>query len=290
MNLTLILLLLFHKPKEMIQNYFEYDEEKVFYQDFTGDTSNAIILLVHGLGEHSGRYESWARKFNHYNYGVVALDLPGHGKSDGKRGDIIKFSDFYNVLDILMERIRKDFPHKPIILYGHSMGGNIITNYLLKRKPKVKAVILSSPWLKLTIKPSAFKYFVGKLMHKVYPQYHDKTNLNANFISRIPDEVEKYKSDKLVHGRITPALFFPLYLKGMKMVERAKEFYLPTLVFHGTGDNLTSHAASQKFTHGNDLIDFKSYEGGYHELHNDICREELFEDIIDWLSVHVVMR
>jgi len=274
----------------MMSQFFEYEEQKVFYQYFTGNMSNAIILLVHGLGEHSGRYALWAQKFNQYNYTVCALDLPGHGKSDGKRGDIIKFSHFYKVLDLFVEQIRRDFPEKPIILYGHSMGGNIIANYLLKRKPQVKAVILSSPWLKLTIKPSAFKYFVGKLMHKIYPQFHDKTNLNANFISRIPEEVEKYKMDPLVHGRITPALFFPLYLKGIKMVERASEFYLPTLVFHGSGDNLTSHAASQKFASGNDKIDFISMEGGFHELHHDLCREELFEKVIDWLSVHVVMR
>jgi acylglycerol lipase len=74
------------------------------------------------------------------------------------------------------------------------------------------------------------------------------------------------------------------------MVERASEFYIPTLIFHGSGDNLTSHAASQKFASGNDKIDFISMEGGFHELHHDLCREELFEKVIDWLSVHVVMR
>lgn len=274
----------------MESQFFEYEDQKIFYQYFTGEITNAILLLVHGLGEHSGRYASWAHKFNQYNYGVCALDLPGHGKSEGKRGDIIKFSDFYNVLDIFAERVQKDFPEKPIILYGHSMGGNIVANYVLKRKPVLKALILSSPWLKLTTQPNTFKYLLGRLMHKIYPQYHDRTNLNASFISRIPEEVEKYKTDKLVHDRITPALFFPLYIKGIKMVDKAAEFYLPTLVFHGSEDQLTSYSASQKFAEGNDKIHFKSYEGGYHELHNDLCREELFEDILDWLSIHVVMR
>lgn len=263
---------------------------KVHYQYFTGDTNNAVIVLIHGLGEHSGRFEAWARKFNAYNYAVCALDLPGHGLSYGKRGHIHKFSDFYKEIDQFIEQVKKDFPEKSITLYGHSMGGNILTNYVLKRKPAVKALILSSPWLKLAVKPNVFKYFLGKLMYKIYPQFHDTTNLNPAFISRIPEEVEKYKTDKLVHGRITPALFFPLYLKGIKMAERAKEFYLPTLVFHGSEDNLTSHDASKKFADGNDKIDFISMEGGYHELHHDLCREELFEKIIDWLSVHVVMR
>lgn len=274
----------------MNNNYFEFKDEKVHYQYFTGDTSNAVIILIHGLGEHSGRFEAWARKFNTYNYAVCALDLQGHGLSYGKRGHIHKFSDFYKVIDLFIEQVKKDFPEKSITLYGHSMGGNILANYILKRKPAVKALILSSPWLKLAVKPNVFKYFLGKLMYKIYPQFHDTTNLNPAFISRIPEEVVKYKTDKLVHGRITPALFFPLYLKGIKMVERAKEFYLPTLVFHGSEDNLTSHDASKKFADGNDKIDFISMEGGYHELHHDLCREELFEKIIDWLSVHVVMR
>ena len=274
----------------MNNQFLDFNGEKVHYQYFTGGTSNAFIVLIHGLGEHSGRFEVWARKFNAYNYAVCVLDLPGHGLSYGKRGYIHKFSDFYKVIDLFIEQVRKDFPEKSITLYGHSMGGNILTNYVLKRKPAVKAMILSSPWLKLAVKPNVFKYFLSKLMYKIYPQFHDKTNLNPAFISRIPEEIEKYKADKLVHGRITPALFFPLYLKGIKMVERAKEFYLPTLVFHGSEDNLTSHDASRKFASGNDKMDFISMEGGYHELHHDICREELFEKIIDWLSVHVVMR
>lgn len=170
------------------------------------------------------------------------------------------------------------------------MGGNILANYVLKRKPLAKSMILSSPWLKLAIKPNVFKYFLGKLMYKIYPPFHDTTNLNPAYISRIPEEVENYKSDKLVHGRITPALFFPLYLKGMQMVEKAREFHIPALVFHGSGDMLTSHEASQKFSQGNEKIDFISYENGYHELHHDLCREELFENILDWLSIHVVMR
>jgi len=274
----------------MTKNFFEYKNKPIHYQYFTGDSSNAVILLIHGLGEHSGRYESWARKFDTYNYAICALDLPGHGLSYGKRGHIDRFSDFYKILDVFLEKVKTDFPEKPIILYGHSMGANILTNYVLKRKPQVKAMILSSPWLKLAMKPNVFKYFFGKLMYKIYPQFHDKTNLNPDFISRIPEEVEKYTSDELVHGHITPALFFPLYFKGIKMVDKGKEFHLPTLVFHGNKDMLTSYEASKKFALSNENIDFTSYDGGYHELHHDSCREELFEAILDWLSVHIIMR
>lgn len=274
----------------MSDNFFEYDSERYHYRYFTGNTSNAIILLIHGLGEHVGRYEQWAKRFNPYNYAVCALDLPGHGLSYGKRGHVKQIENIYDIIDIFIDKIKEDFPEKPIILYGHSMGGNIAANYLIKRTPSVKALILSSPWIRLAIKPNFFKFQFGKLMYKLYPKFSDKTGLDPNFISRIPEEVNLYKYDKLVHGRITPALFFPLFFNGLALLSKTKKIYCPTLVFHGSGDNLTSHKASEQFALGNDKIDFVSYEGGFHELHHDVCRDELFENILDWLSIHVVMR
>ncbi len=274
----------------MSENFFEYKDYKIHYQYFTGNKNNAIIILVHGLGEHLGRYESWAHKFIQYNYAVCTLDLPGHGLSSGKRGHIKKYSDFYGILDTYIQKVKLDFPNAPIILYGHSMGGNIVVNYILEEKPNVKAVILSSPWLQLAVKPPVLKFWLAEFMYKFFPSYSDSTNLNPNFISRIPEEVKRYKEDKLVHGYITPGLFVPLFFKGLKAMKAGKKIYLPTLIFHGTADMLTSAEASHYFAEENEFNTFKSFENGYHELHYDICREELFENIIDWMATHVVMR
>jgi len=274
----------------MEDKYITLDSGKYHYQYFTGAESNAIIVLIHGLGEHLGRYERWAKRFNPYNYAVCMLDLPGHGLSDGKRGHVKNVNIIYDLIDNFIEKVREDFPNKPIILYGHSMGGNIVGNYVLHRSAAIKALILSSPWLRLAIKPNFFKFQLGKLMFKIYPKFSDRTNLNPDFISRLPEEVDLYKHDKLVHGSITPALFLPLFFNGMALIKKAKKMYCPTLIFHGSGDKLTSHAASLEFSKQNEKIDFVSYENGYHELHHDICQDELFENILDWLSVHVVMR
>ena len=274
----------------MNNHFFNYNGKQIHYTYYLGNESNAIVLLVHGLGEHIGRYESWIARFKPYNYTFCAIDLPGHGLSDGKRGHIHNVQEFYDILNLFLDRIKDDFPNKPIIIYGHSMGGNIAANYVLNHSPAIKCLILSSPWIQLAITPGFFKFQLGKLMLKIYPQFHDKTNLDPTFISRLPEEVERYKNDPLVHSRITPSLFFPLFFNGLALIKKAKNIPCPTLVVHGTGDKLTSHKASEEFAAQSDKIDYIAYPNGYHELHHDACRDVLFNDILDWLSVHVVMR
>lgn len=273
-----------------MEKYLDSPLGKIYTRYYLANESNAIIILIHGLGEHMGRYASWAGKFKPYNYTICGLDLPGHGKSEGKRGHFTSVNALYNTIDIFIEQVKNDFPDKPLILYGHSMGGNIAGNYLIERQPAIKALILSSPWLRLSVQPNFFKFWLAKWMYKIFPSFPDATNLNPGFISRIPEEVVLYKNDELVHGKITPGLFVPLFFNGIALVKKAKKIYCSTLVVHGTNDKLTSHKASQELAEKNDKIDFIAFEGGYHELHHDSCQEELFEAIIDWLSVHIVMR
>lgn len=261
-----------------------------YYKFFHANQDNAIIIIVHGLGEHIGRYEPWAEKFAQYNYAVCGIDLPGHGQTSGRRGHINSILKVYDILDDFIIKVKAQHPNKPIILYGHSMGGNIAGNYVLERKPEIKALILSSPWLKLAVKPPVFKFWLATWMYKIFPSFPDSTKLDPNFISRIPEEVQNYKKDKLVHGSVTPGLFIPIFFNGLSLLNKASKINVPTFIFHGSGDKLTSYKASKEFAKHNDKIDLKIYENGYHELHYDLCREEVFEDILDWLSVHVIMR
>jgi acylglycerol lipase len=270
--------------------FFSIDKYRIHYRYYTADNNNAIIILVHGHGEHSGRYEPWASEFNQYNYAVCALDLPGHGLSSGQRGHIRHYDDYYKVLDEFIEKVRLDFPSKPIILYGHSMGGNICCSYVLDCRPEIKALILSSPWLELAIKPSVFRFWLAKTMYRIFPAFGDATNLNPNYISHIPEEVARYKNDPLVHDKITPGLFIPMFFKGLKNINEGRKINLPTLVFHGSGDQLTSHKASFKFSETSDKISFQLYPDGYHELHHDLCKEELRDHILDWMSSNIIMR
>lgn len=272
----------------MREEFFELDNKKFRSVYYDSEKNNAIIVLIHGLGEHIGRYKEWASEFNKYNYLVCGFDLIGHGKSDGQRGYIKSLDNFYDSIDYFLEKVSSEHPRKDIILYGHSMGGNIVANYILERNPRIKATILSSPWFSLASKPNIFRVLLAKTMNKIYPKFSDKTGLNVNFISSLDHEVKKYETDKLVHSKITPRLFLSIYSKGKSVIKKSKHLRIPTFVFHGSDDQITNCGISEEFSNNNSEIEFKKYEKGYHELHHDFCREELLNDILDWLSVKVV--
>lgn len=265
-------------------------ELKYFYKYYHAQEDNAIIVLIHGLGEHIGRYEQWAERFSPFNYMVCGIDLPGHGQTKGMRGHFKSMEQVFDIIDDFIEKVKEKYPNKPLIIYGHSMGGNIAGNYILARKPVINGLILSSPWLKLAIKPPVFRFWLAKLMYKLIPNFPDSTNLDPNFISRIPSEIQRYKDDKWVHGRITPGLFIPTFFNGLSLLNKAKKINVPTLIFHGTGDKLTSQKASKEFAERNTQAKYIEYENGYHELHYDTCSQEVLDNILDWLSVHVVMK
>lgn len=274
----------------MEDSFFMFDNQALHYNYYTTDNNNAIIILVHGLGEHFGRYEPWAKRWNAFNYAVCGFDLPGHGLSYGKRGHFPPLEVVFDMLEKFIEKVKADFPNKPYILYGHSMGGNIVANYVIERNPKLNACILTSPWLELPSDPPFFQFLLAKIMYKIYPAYGDKTGLNETKISRIPEEVEKYKNDPLVHENITPGLFLPLFYKGLKAIKNAKKISLPTYLIHGTADELTSPKGSIKFQQNNPDITIKLYEGAYHELHNDLDSQQVLEDMLDWIAAKVLYR
>lgn len=274
-----------------MDKFIDFQGKKLFYKYHAKPENNIIIAMIHGLGEHIERYNHWAEKFQEYNYAFCGFDLFGHGKSDGKRGSIPSMEFLFESINFFIEHLEQEFPGKPIVLYGHSMGGNIVANYIINKNPKIAGCILTSPWFLLSEKPPIFQFLLAKLMIKIFPNYSDKTGLDANRISRIPEEVEKYKKDPLVHGKITPGLFVPLYFMGEHAIKKASKIKnIPIFVAHGTDDMLTSYKGSEAFAMNNSNATIKLFENGRHELHNDLCSQKLFEDMLDWLSAHVKYR
>lgn len=274
-----------------MEKFIDFQGKKFFYKYHAKPENNIVIAMIHGLGEHIGRYDEWAAKFQEYNYAFCGFDLYGHGQSDGKRGSMPSMDFLFDSIDCFLENLEKEFAGKPIVLYGHSMGGNIVANYMIKRKPQIAGVILTSPWLLLAKKPPLFQFLLAKLMIKIYPNYGDKTGLDANLISRIPEEVAKYKSDKLVHRSITPGLFVPLYFLGESAIKHANKIKnIPIFIAHGTDDKLTSYKGSESFAKNNQNATLKLFENARHELHHDVCAQELFENQLDWLSANVKYR
>jgi len=246
----------------------------------------AIIILVHGMGEHIGRYEkSVIPHLVKNDFAVVGYDQFGHGKTTGKRGHNPNYDAVLCCITKVIVQSNSIFKSIPLFLYGHSMGGNVVLNYVLRRKHPFKGVIATSPFLKLAFKPPAWKLSLGKILQKLAPSITMLNELNPNDISRIPAEVEAYISDPLVHNKISPNYSIKFIETGAWALEHADDLKVPTLLLHGTGDKIIDYKATKEFSkNSNGMAEIKLFEGGYHELHNDLCRDEMINTIIDWIN------
>lgn len=244
----------------------------------------AVICAVHGMGEHINRYETFAQKLNEHHFAFIGFDQRGHGKSEGQRGHAPNYDLLLHSIDDLINKAEEFFPETPKFLFGHSMGGNLVLNFALEKKPEIKGLIVSSPLLQLAFNPPAWKVTLGTWMRNIFPSLPQKSGLDVSAISNLKEEVERYKKDKLVHDAITPALFFALIEKGEYALQNAAHLNIPTLLYHGTADQLTSFEASKKFaeTAQSNQVHFEAFENGYHETHHDRHREKLIDIIVNW--------
>ncbi len=261
----------------------------IYKTDFYGQfwqakTTKAVVVLVHGMGEHSGRYNHVAKKLTENDFSVVAFDHFGHGKTTGKRGHNPSFDAVLESVSKTIEKAKERFPNKPIFLYGHSMGGNTVINYAIRKKHDLQGIIATSPFLKLAFEPPKIKLAVGKILQKIAPSITMGNELDATDISREKIEVDKYINDPLVHDKISPNFSLTFIETGKWAIENASKLKAPIFLLHGTGDKIIDYKGTQEFANNADKGTLKLYEGGYHELQNDLCKEEMLEDVVNWLN------
>ncbi len=263
------------------------DGQKLFLRSWKPNTNEqAIVFLLHGFSEHSGRYDSWATRFAENNISVYAIDYRGHGKAGGVRGHTPSYNHLLDDVDILLQQADTD--NKPAFLYGQSLGGNQVLNYALERKPKLNGIISTSPWLKLVYGPKTIVILSTRILRKLAPSFTRKAGLNINLLSHDPKVAEDYARDNLNHQFITPAMFFGVTRAGRKVIKQAHHIQLPVLLMHGTGDLITSVEASKKFAEhlkkGGGDISFIEWEDCYHEIHNETNNDEVFREIMKWIN------
>jgi alpha-beta hydrolase superfamily lysophospholipase len=243
-----------------------------------------VILLIHGIGEHVRRYLHWAGLFGQENFAFAALDLPGHGKSDGRRGAIKKYSQVYELIDLLIKSASNTFPGIPLYLYGHSMGGGIVLDYTLKFNPAVKAVIATSPWLKLSFEPGTFKILLAQAAKSIMPGLVQSNGLNAVYLSHDKSVVDAYNNDPLVHNKISVTYFAGATSSAKYALNHASELNVPLVLLHGSDDMICSPEGSREFASKTRLAELKIWDGGYHELHNEPFKEDVFRYIMNWIK------
>ena len=245
----------------------------------------AIVLLSHGLSDRSERFAHWGQLFAKAGYAFCCFDTRGNGKSEGQRGHCNCYEEFLDDIDLVLEWIKSTFPDVPIILYGHSMGGNLISNFIIRRQPKVDAAIITSPWLKLSTEPNAILQFLAKTLGKLWPTFNQKANIVAPHLCANKEVVQAYIDDSLIHDRITPACFLSLQEAGVWAINNASKISLSTLLMQEKGDRITSFEATKEFVrNAGSRVTFKEWEGDFHELHNEPFASEVFDIIMDWLN------
>jgi alpha-beta hydrolase superfamily lysophospholipase len=251
-----------------------------------GDLKAAVVML-HGLGEHAGRYAHVGAMLAGKGYGLFGFDLRGHGRSGGARGHVASYEDYMKDIDAMFARVRADQPGKPIFLYGHSLGGILVLYYTLSRKPDVHGAIVTSPGLRTSLEDQKFKVGMAKLLGALTPTASMPSGLDAGSISSDPEVVKKYREDPLVHDRVSFS-FAKSSLESIQWVfTHVAEFPVPLLLMHGTQDMLARPRGSQEVA---DLVKrdctLKMWEGMLHEIHNEPQKEQVFTYMLGWLGAH----
>ena len=167
------------------------------------------------------------------------------------------------------------------------MGGNIVVNYALRKKHQLKGVIASSPFLKLAFQPPAWKLFFGKILQKIAPSITLGNELNPSYVTRDESQIENYTNDPLIHNKISPNYSLTFFKTGEWAIENAAKLTVPMFVLHGTDDKIIDYKGSESFTKNTTFASLKLFENGYHELHNDICKEAFFLEVINWLKQQI---
>lgn len=265
--------------------FFEYDSYQLFGQCWFPRETKAVVLLVHGMGEHSSRYADFViPELLAKSMAVFTYDNFGHGKSSGKRGHCPSYEALLNVLDMMLSKAMGKVANVPVFVYGHSMGGNLVVNYLLRYKTKITGALVTSPFLRLAFQPPVWKMTMGKLLQRIAPSVTLPSELDVQAISRVADQVEKYKTDPLIHDRISPNYSFPIIEAGIWAIEHAAKLETPTLMVHGSNDQITDYTATKEFTEKTSYARFILFDQGYHELHNDLEKEKLVSTLISWME------
>jgi alpha-beta hydrolase superfamily lysophospholipase len=262
-------------------------DSRIYYQAWLPETPpKAVLLIVHGLAEHCGRYMNVVNHFVPLGYAVYGFDHLGHGKSDGPRVYVERFQDFLDTIKTYYDMIQAWQPGKPIFLVGHSMGGLISAVYLLDHQQDFAGAVLSGASVKVPDHISGATIMAGKVFSKLLPKF-GILKLEADGVSRDPAVVQAYINDPLVcTGKITARLAGELLGATQRVTVEAEKITLPILILHGGADKLVECDASKTFY---DRIrsaakTLKIYPGLYHEVFNEPERGMFSGDVEGWVE------
>lgn len=245
----------------------------------------ATICLVHGFGEHSARYDSWARRFCDENIMVYALDYRGHGQSEGKRGVVNSIAEINDDINAMLRRCKGSWHDVPNFIYGHSMGGALVLNFLVKRRSDFDGAIVTSPWLGLVNQPSPFKLKLIKWLDYVIPRVTFSAGLSSSQMTVDKDAMKNHDNDPLMHGKLSVRLFNEIRTRTENLMNDSLNIKIPIFLAHGLADPVTNPETTRKWAEKYaSSTTFVGYENALHELHNEPIAKDLFNEIINFIN------
>lgn len=247
----------------------------------------AEILLTHGLGEHAGRYGHVARALGQRGFQVTAYDLRGHGRSSGRRGDVLRYGELLD--DLHGVRATLGSPGAPVFLFGHSLGGQLTLRYLQRDRPEVAGAIVASPWLRLAFAPPRWTLTLARAALRWAPGWRFPTGANLEKLTRDPAHVLALPEAHLMSHRISARMFFAVVAEGERALAERARIGVPLLLLHGDADPVTHWRSTEAFARecGPAETTLKIYPGVRHETHNDLGREQVLRDVGDWIEARL---
>jgi acylglycerol lipase len=267
-----------------------YKDLNLYYQCWLPDGKpKAVLLVAHGLAEHSGRYKNLVDYFVPKGYAVYALDYRGHGKSEGMRSYVDRFDDYVTDLKTFFDMVRKEQPNAKIFLVGHSMGATIGVPYAVEHQEELAGLIVSGPTLVASATVSPALIVMAGVVSAILPKM-GVTVLDASTISRDRAVVEAYVNDPLVfRGKIPARTGAELARMWKTLPDQMPRIKLPILIMQGTDDRLANPESSQLLYRraGSKDKTLKLYEGFYHEIFNEPEHKRVMADVEAWLAKHI---
>ena len=268
-------------------SWTSFDGLSMFAQSWQPDAPRAVISLVHGVGDHSGRYPYFVPAMTDAGYAVNAFDLRGHGRSGGPRVHAPSYDALLRDIDVHLQNTRQRFPGLPHVLYGHSFGGAQVLCYTMKRTPALAAVVASSPGLASGVRQPALKVAAGRLLSRLTPTLHIPLGSPTATLSTDPAWVSKSLQDPMFHKTLSARIGI-IQLDANEWIRAQTSFPVPLLLMQGTGDRYVDPQATIAFARNlAGDVTLKVWDGLGHELHNELPRAEVLAFVRAWLDERV---
>lgn len=262
---------------------------KLYCQVWRPSTApHTVVAIVHGIGEHGGRFKNIVDHLVARGHTVYAIDLRGHGRSPGQRGHVLSWAEYREDLKAFLERISSREPGRPLFMYGHSMGGLIVLDYVLRHPEGLSGTIISGPPFESVGVATPLVVLSARILSRLWPTFSLDVPLEPAALCRDPAMVTRYLEDPLVHRKCSARWAAEGIDANLWVKAHAADLRLPLLVLHGEEDRINTATGTRRFFESVTFPDKTLHlvPGGYHEPHNDPGYEQVLQRVEDFLRSH----